>query len=215
MKSLVTAGTRLTFFRKVSFGYYVGLTGVFADNANQSEVLSSLFKKMMQVKQYCGKHNKQVFVLADETVPDYATKMVQALRISVTSIRKQASTSALPYFQDDNPTQFILANANVVLAFSQEGSDYELDAEDTPILRYTYTLLEKQPTTVTNPEETVRLSPEPKAPENDSPYYAFQHEDLFTRVPYNYWEQLMNEYPTNDAATTGPTGGQAVPTNVW
>lgn len=203
---------KLTKLRKGSVAYYVGVDGVFPDNADAVNATTALIKKLMQIKAYCSKYGKPVIVLINSSrVPKYVHTAIKALRIQMISVvTRDADAKYGDYYVAGDPLVFIARNSEVVLLLTPENSEEDVDFGDvdTAQVLLSYPLLKETVSITTNPNEVVENYKLPK-PNNGSPYAAFYHEPLFRRVPYTYWQDLMDTMPdTRDL-------GNGIPNNVF
>lgn len=208
-----TASIKLKHFRQGTLNYYVGVDGEFLPNADPVSVATTLIKKLTQIKAYCAKYNKPVVVLVNSSrVPSYVHSTLRALNLNTISIVSKDVDAKCPmYYTVAKPLDFISKNTKVLLVLQPNTGETEFDVSELeiPKVELMYSLLDEKVSLTLNPNEVVKHFELPKL-ENKDPYAAFFHEPFFQRVPYTYWQDLMDSMPS-----TSEIKGTGVPNNIY
>lgn len=189
---------KLNSFRKDAVNYYVGLDGTFGDRADAVSAATVLIKKLMQIKAYCAKYNKPVVVIVDSSrVPSYIHSTLRGLNTKFLSVvTRDADAKYTDYYVHESPLVFLAESCDVVIFLKNAETEEEVDLGDyeTPKVVLNYSTLPLRETMLLSPDEVVRNAPQTKI-DNGSPYAQFFHEPFFRRVPYTYWQDLMDTMP--------------------
>lgn len=172
--------------------YRVGLTGKFVPDGEYYAAVILLNRKLIQIIKYCEKHGREVVVFIDQNVPAFFYGFLYTLGVKIRIIQDEPVMPSSPNIEVADIFEYITENCDVTVIIKRKDDDLDTDNEKI-ILIYNEKKVKDIRLRI-DPREPVKKFVR-SLPKNNDPYAVFYHEDLFERVPYNHWEEVMDQMP--------------------
>lgn len=185
--------------------YKVALTGKFDTNTEDlKDYLNLIVKvqsKLKQIDSYCKTYKVPVIVYASEEIPHvfYSFLFNQGFVVRpIVSGEKEIYDSNTIETQDIN--KFIEDNCNYVMIICDKEYVDDFDFEIPNKFIYITKENKKEKRITPDPALTLREAHQTVKQKSD-PYSAFYHELLYEIKPFNYYDEIMQTMPDNNALT--------------
>lgn len=176
----------------VANDYKVGLTGKFIARGDYYSVLPKLNSKLMQIQLYCKRYGKVVVVYIDQNVPAFFYGFIYQLGLSVKIVQDDSVPNSSPNVFAEDIKKYLEDTCDVTLIVRQKEDEIEFEGD---FIDFIYTKKSsKEPFLTEDPRTPVKEYVK-KMPVDSDPYAVFYHEDLFERVPYDRWNEVVDQMP--------------------
>ncbi len=179
--------------------YPIGITGEFNGDKNYLNSFSKIQVKLIQIISYCRKYNKEVVLYLDESTPFAFYHFFYAQGLSIRPVLKEDEESTSQnIIHTDNIHKFLDDNCNYIIILCDKEDKDLFEFEKPTQYYYLKDKLPSEKIITKDPNSTLKQVVQHIKPKSD-PYGVFFHEELYQRVPFTYYEQIMQTKPDLNA----------------